>query len=70
MRADTYIGHLGRQDSEYDNSLYENAEAVTVKRPQKDISLPLLAFLVVVPTGLFILSGILLYRHLKGKNRG
>ena len=56
---------LGRQDSEYDNSLAEYAEAVPAL-PQKEISLPLLALLIVVPGGLFVLAALALRRHLKG----
>jgi hypothetical protein len=60
-----YIGNFGRQDAEFDNSLAENAEA-TPPLPSKEISLPLLALLIVLPGGLFILGGIMLHKYLKG----
>ena len=61
----SFIGNFGRQDSEYDNTLAESAEASLV-RPRKEINLPLLALLIVIPGGLFILSGIMFHRYLKG----
>jgi hypothetical protein len=63
---DNYIGHLGRQDSEYSNSFAENAEYVLVPHQHKEISLPLLALLIVIPGGLFILGAMALYDYLKG----
>jgi hypothetical protein len=61
-----YIGNLGRQDGDFDNSMAENAES-TPPSPCKEISLPLLALLIVLPGGLFILAGIFGYNHWKSK---
>ena len=58
-----YIGQLGRQDSEYDNTLAENAEMIPPPAP-RELSLPLVAACVVMPFGLFILGALALRRHL------
>jgi predicted methyltransferase MtxX (methanogen marker protein 4) len=60
-----YIGDLGRQDSEYDDALAENAEMTPMMR-QKEISLLTLALCIILPGGLFVLAGLALRRYLKG----
>jgi len=60
-----YIGDLGRQDSEYDDALAENAEMTPMMR-QKEISLLTLALCIILPGGLFVLAGLVLLRYLKG----
>jgi hypothetical protein len=65
MSSDGYIGDLGRQDSDYDDTLAENAE-MTPKPPQKEISLLTVALCIILPGGLFVLAGLALRRYLKG----
>jgi hypothetical protein len=60
-----YIGDLGRQDSEYDDALAENAEMTPMMR-QKEISLLTLALCIILPGGLFVLAGLALRRYFKG----
>jgi hypothetical protein len=65
MSNDGYIGNLGRQNSEYDDALAENAE-MTPMTHQKEISLLTMALCIILPGGLFILAGLALRRYLKG----
>jgi hypothetical protein len=57
-----YIGNLGRQDSEYDDTLAENAE-MTIMTRQKEIGLLTLALCIILPGGLFVLAGLALRRY-------
>jgi hypothetical protein len=65
MSSDGYIGNLGRQDSEYDDTLAENAEMIPPCFT-RDPSLLTLALCIILPGGLFILAGLALRRYLKG----
>jgi hypothetical protein len=60
-----YIGHLGRQASDFDNTFAENAE-MTAPLPQKPLSIAFIAACIILPLGLFVLAGTLIHRHLKG----
>ncbi len=64
-----YIGDLGRQDSQFDDTLALNAEFVTP--PKHDgISYVTLAACVLLPGGLFVLAALLIRNHLKEKHCG
>jgi len=60
-----YIGDLGRQNSEYDDTLAQSAE-MTPMIHQKEISLLTTALCIILPGGLFILAGLALHRYFKG----
>ena len=64
-----YIGHLGRQDSQFDDTLALNAEFVLTPHADR-ISYVTLAACVLLPGGLFVLVALLLRNHLKEKHLG
>jgi hypothetical protein len=64
-RSDGYIGNLGRQDSEFDDTFSENAE-MTPPRSTHDPSMLTLALCIILPGGLLVLAGFALRRYLKG----
>jgi len=59
-----YIGNLGRQNSEYDDTLAQCAEMTPATR-QKEISTLTMALCVILPGGLFVLAGLALWRYFK-----
>ena len=62
----SYIGNLGRQDSDFDNTFAQSAEMIPAL-PQEPLSLLFIATCIVAPLGLFVLAGVLLHRHFKEK---
>ena len=57
-----YIGDLGRQDSQFDDTLALNAEFVLTPHADR-ISYVTLAACVLLPGGLFVLVALLLRNH-------
>ena len=64
MQSAHFIGHLGRPNSDYDNTFAENAE-MTPPPPTQPISLMLVAACVILPGGVLVLAAILLRKYLK-----
>jgi hypothetical protein len=66
VKKPVYIGHLGRQESDFDNRMAEYAEMIP-PQPKPPMSMILLAALIIVPGGLFVLAGLALRKYLKEK---
>ena len=62
---DRYIGHLGKQDNEYDNTLADNASAVPNMHIRWEERLTAFGLFIVYPILAGLLGAVILYQLLK-----